>query len=603
MAISNLITPGQATERPSVSAFFGQSYTGGATQKVSSTMMSDSFVDSTVNMLKGLNTEIARIQTTSKKTLVGFDKVINSIRDLNRNITMRFRTLNNELTASRVDFLRGVLNAPEVPPADLGGTPILVMKNDQPTTEPPKKDPEKNPSLLEMLMSTAGEAVLGQVLTKMLTGGGAIAKTLISAIFNPLVLGAAGFVALAYFAGKARAENPEGFVEFMNKMKTGGEKSKVITGPEEETKKFGPVKESGIIKPSEILKRNNLTEQDVVSTKFNAATKSNIMTVKDGRWIDLSSKSDKLQPPETHPDYVEPGYTTPSGNLLKEPQTPAQKSQANRAKAAAGTPLPVATPTAEPRSAAAPAPASPPAASTGTPTRGSLKGALEKSLPVKKSEPSAGASEGEVKAEQKKETGDIIMGTNQFKQRRAKTMDGDKLAEFEGYKTSEQKSLADQMIPDARSPGSNIDRGSADEFEIRARLERGERVDPDKPPPTMTKRELANRIKDYGMPALASGAYTPEEFQKITKQAGQYQWQSNAQEKAGEWIKNQSAEAMARKSFRPLVPPVVMNNSSTTNNSSSSGGEGNNVAGQNFPLSAINPHIQEFLAKQNVQYQ
>ena len=119
----------------------------------------------------------------------------------------------------------------------------------------------------------------------------------------------------------------------------------------------------------------------------------------------------------------------------------------------------------------------------------------------------------------------------------------------------------------------------------------------------MTKRELASRIEQFGMPALAAGAYTPEEFKKITKQAGQYQWQSNAQEKAGEWIKNQSAEAHAKRTLKPLVPPVVMNNTSSTNNSSSSGGEGNNVSGQNFPLSAINPHIQEFLQKQNVQYQ
>jgi hypothetical protein len=49
--------------------------------------------------------------------------------------------------------------------------------------------------------------------------------------------------------------------------------------------------------------------------------------------------------------------------------------------------------------------------------------------------------------------------------------------------------------------------------------------------------------------------------------------------------------------------PIVMNNSSTTNSSSSSGGEGNNVSWQNFPLTAINPHIQEFLQKQNMQYQ
>jgi hypothetical protein len=159
------------------------------------------------------------------------------------------------------------------------------------------------------------------------------------------------------------------------------------------------------------------------------------------------------------------------------------------------------------------------------------------------------------------------------------------------------------MIPDARMPGFNIDRGSADEFEIMAKLGRGERVDPDKPPPTMTKRELASRIEQFGMPALAAGAYTPEEFQKITKQAGQYQWQTNAQEKAGEWIKNQSAEAMARKTMKPLVPPVVMNNTSTSNSSSADGGEANNIAGQNFAMSAINPAIQEFLSKQNVQYQ
>jgi hypothetical protein len=182
-------------------------------------------------------------------------------------------------------------------------------------------------------------------------------------------------------------------------------------------------------------------------------------------------------------------------------------------------------------------------------------------------------------------------------------MNDDQVNEFEGFKNSAQKSLSNQMISDVRSPTSSIDRGSADEFAIRAKLEKGERVDPDKPPPTMTKRELASRIEQFGMPALASGAYSPDEYWKITKQADQPQWKSTAQDKAGEWIKNQSAEAMAKKSLKPLVPPVVMNNSSTSNSSSNEGGEGNNVAGQNFPLSATNPHIQEFLAKQNVQYQ
>jgi hypothetical protein len=48
---------------------------------------------------------------------------------------------------------------------------------------------------------------------------------------------------------------------------------------------------------------------------------------------------------------------------------------------------------------------------------------------------------------------------------------------------------------------------------------------------------------------------------------------------------------------------TVINTSSSTNIGSTEGGEANNVAGTNLPLSAINPHIQEFLAKQNLQYQ
>jgi len=498
MAISNLITPGQATERPSVSAFFGQSYTASASQKVSSTMMSDSFVDSTMNMLKVLNAEISRIQDTAKKTLAGFDKVINSIRELNRSITMRFRTLNNELTASRVDFLRGVLNAPETPMPDLGGAPILVMKNDQPAATP-TPSPNAAPSLLEMLTSAVGEAVLGQALTKMLTGGGAIAKTLISAIFNPLVLGAAGFVALAYFAGKARAENPEGWLDFQLKMRSGAERAKVIQGPQAEVEQFGPVKESGVIAPGEVLKRNKLTKDDVASSK------GNIVTLKDGRWFDTTSKSDKLQPAITHPDYVEPGYTTPSGNLLKEPQTPVQKSQANRAKAA-GTPLPV----------AAPAPATPPAASakpptdsgganegeTGTPTRKTLKGALEKSLPVKKDQG------GDIDPDQKEMQPDIV---------------------------AEKPT---KLSMSAENPKNSL--LSVDSVE---------------------------RMMDTRVIQMAETI----RMQNINKTG--------------------------------INQPIVMNNTSSTNNSSSSGGEGNNIAGQNFPLSAINPHIQEFLAKQNVQYQ
>lgn len=519
MAISNLVSPGQASERPSVSAFFGQSYTAGATQKVSSTMMSDSFVDSTMNMLKGLTTEIARIQATAKKTLAGFDKVINSIRELNRSITMRFRTLNNELTASRVDFLRGVLNAPEMPTPDLGGAPVLVMRNDQPAATPTPA-PNAAPSLLDMLMSAAGEAVLGQAITKMFTSGGTIVKTLISSlvplIFNPATLGAAGFVALAYFAGKARAENPEGFLEFMRKVNSGAARAEQITGGNDQN---APNPNADIsrkrLSPPEFLKQQGVISSIGDAGKVVEKIKGSIVTLKDGRWFD-NTKSTKIEPAETHPDYVEPGYTTPSGNLLKEPQTPAQKSQANRAKASAPAAAPVGAPTAEPRPAPAPAtpaptpaPSKPPTDSgganegeaKGAPTRGSLKGALNKSLPIKD------------------QAGDIDPDN--------KGMQPDIVAE-----------KPTKLSMSAENPKNNL--LSVDSVE---------------------------RMMDT----------------KVIQMAETVRMQSTNRTGANQ--------------------PIVMNNSSTTNSSSSSGGEGNNVSGQNFPLSAINPHIQEFLQKQNMQYQ
>ena len=583
MAISNLVSPGQATERPSVSAFFGQSYTAGATQKVSSTMMSDSFVDSTMNMLKGLNTEIARIQTTAKKTLAGFDKVINSIRDLNRNITMRFRTLNNELTASRVDFLRGVLNAPEAPTADLGGTPVLIMKDDKPVDKPNTPAPTGPMDIAGMLFDALG--TLG--LTRSILSGiasffttGALGPALLTGVGIATAFGAIlfGTAALADYIEdklglKKKFADLEKTVEYQEQRLAGQKAAEKAAG--------GPGGPQGRADRTEqranIIKKFGLKMGDLSQDPNDI----NIMVHKDGRKFDLTTGEVVPGTASSTPNYS-PRATTPSA--------PDATSSTSRRKAN----LPQIQQA--PESTGAPTPATNKSNFTPKPN-------AERNFTPRPTTTTGGASEGEVKAEQKKETGDIIMGTNQFKPRRAKTMNDDQVNEFEGFKNSSQKSLANQMIPDARNPGSNIDRGSADEFEIMSKLERGERVDPDKPPPTMTKRELASRIEQFGMPALAAGAYTPEEFKKITKQAGQYQWQSNAQEKAGEWIKNQSAEAMAKKSFKPLVPPVVMNNTSSTNNSSSSGGEGNNVAGQNFPLSATNPHIQEFLAKQNVQYQ
>ena len=223
------------------------------------------------------------------------------------------------------------------------------------------------------------------------------------------------------------------------------------------------------------------------------------------------------------------GYTTPSGNLLKEPQTPAQKSQANRAKASAPAAAPVAAPTAEPRPATAPAPAAPTAAPTGAPTRGSLKGALGKSLPVAPPTDSGGASEGEAKAEPKKEPG--VGGADTDNQ----GMQQDVVAEKPTRLSMSSESPSLTPTEDPKNSLLSVD--------------------------------YAERMMDTKMIQMAEVIRMQNTNKTVSNQ------------------------------------PIVMNNSSTTNSSSSSGGEGNNVSGQNFPLSAINPHIQEFLQKQNMQYQ
>jgi hypothetical protein len=143
---------------------------------------------------------------------------------------------------------------------------------------------------------------------------------------------------------------------------------------------------------------------------------------------------------------------------------------------------------------------------------------------------------------------------------RPDAMSDDERNEYEGFKTKKQygnkDSLWNQKVAhpnaEAAAMGYTVDRGDAEEMDVRARLRRGERVDPDNPPGTMTKRELASRIQQEGMPALASGAYTPEEFQKITRNAGKFQWQADAEEKFREAEKEKKKPQPER--IRPLVP-------------------------------------------------
>ena len=599
MAISNLVTPGQTTERPSVSSFFGQSNANTSTEKVSSSMLSDSFIDSTVNMLKGLSDEIARIQNTAKKTLAGFDKIINSIRELNRSITMRFKSLNSELTASRVDFLRGVLNAPEQPTPELGGgSPVIVMKNDQPAAATPAAAPSAPTSLLDMLTSAAGEAALTQTITKLFSGGSFL-SSILPLIFNPATLAAGGFLALAYFAGKARAENPEGWLDFQLKMRSGAERAKVITGPEEETKKYGPVQESGVIAPGEVLKRNKLTKEDVASSK------GNIVTLKDGRWFDTTSKSDKLQSPETNPNKTK-GSTptvsstaTPAEAVAAPASTPGATSVSTASSTSSS--MPAAAPSAVPTNSAAPSvmnsspgsasstgaptikpapPATPlpaisgndpEAAPTGAPTRGSLRNSLDKSIPVNPLE-NSGSTNNDANS------GNLKAGNVGGVDEKSANAETNSIQSKLGITGSAEKVKADAGNLKAK----NIGGVDADQ----------QGMQPDVVPNSQDSKPSQLSISS-GTPSLNSNA-NPNSMLNV-----------DSAERMIETKVIQMAEVIRMQSSNKASSnqPIVMNNTTTSNSSSSEGGEGNNVSGQNFPLSAINPLIQEFLAKQNVNYQ
>ena len=292
-------------------------------QRVSSGMLSNDIVASMIDTLRGLNTELLRITDIAKTIINSFRNIIVSIKELNKNVTSRFRSLNSELNASKLEFVKTIFGIPKIEmPKMENGDPINVLAPDpaDPKGEKPKT------SLLDLLTSAAGGAALSQAIQKLFSSVDFM-KLILPFIFNPITLGAVGLIMLAYFAGKARADNPEEWEEFKRKLRGAGARSEVITGPSQETEKFGPVRESGVIRPDEVLNRNNLTRDDVSSSK------GNIITLKDGRWFDTTSKNDKLQPPELHPDYKEPGYSGSAANLLKQKMTPVEKSRQSRAAA------------------------------------------------------------------------------------------------------------------------------------------------------------------------------------------------------------------------------------------------------------------------------
>jgi len=333
MAISNLLpAQGANDNRPNLKQFFGKNpaTANDNVQRVSSGMFSNAFIDSVVGALQGLAQEIAKITEIAQKVIASFGNIVESIKALNKDVTNRFRVLNNELNASKIDFIRTVLAIPKTDtPVKIDGVPVNVKQEEQ------KKEGDADgffEKLIQMwLVKNLGEGAIallkslldfakGTMVTLIkfvaetlprllallegaLTGPAAtaLANGLRAAIFNPVTLAGAGFIALAYWAGEQRKQNPEAWVDFQLKMRGAGERSKVITGPQAETDKFGPLEESGVIRPFDVLKANGLVKDQRDIRNVVDFADGDIITLKDGRWFDTKSKSTELQPAETNP--------------------------------------------------------------------------------------------------------------------------------------------------------------------------------------------------------------------------------------------------------------------------------------------------------------
>jgi hypothetical protein len=152
MAISNLLPAGGANDnRPNLKQFFGKNpaVANDNVERVSSGMFTNTFMDSVVTTLHGLVDELRYITDIAKNVIASFGAIVKSLKSLNKEITSRFRVLNNDLNASKIDFIKAVLAIPkmgDVPKID--GVPVNV--NQQETL---KKEDDKN-GLLSGLFNT-----------------------------------------------------------------------------------------------------------------------------------------------------------------------------------------------------------------------------------------------------------------------------------------------------------------------------------------------------------------------------------------------------------------------------------------------------------------
>jgi hypothetical protein len=332
MAISNLIVGGQSFERPNVGAFFGKSPAGSNdnVEQVSSNFFGNDMFKAINGAIGVIGKELSKLQDFSKNIIKSFDALIKITRDLNRDITRRFRDTNDHMNQSRLDFLRSVMLTP-VPASDRATTiGALVDKAEQKQTEAPPAEEKK--SFLDSMLDLAGLAEnakdafdLAKKYGPRIMQG---ARAFVGGAGLPITALAGGLVALAYQRKQAQEADPLGAENFDRATASGAKRAEVIQGPEADANapNAGADISRKKLSPPDFLMREGIIKMPSEAKNVIANIKGDIITLKDGRYFD--NKEQILRNPDG----------TPAG---KTSSRESQDLRENKSESAAGTPAKV----------------------------------------------------------------------------------------------------------------------------------------------------------------------------------------------------------------------------------------------------------------------
>ena len=572
MAISNLVSPGKKMNLPGVSAFFGtqERSANDNIQKISSTMLSDSMVSSVVETLKVFTSEIGRLQETSKNIVRSFVGLIKSFKAINRDINIRFKSLSSDLTASRLDFTRNILAA-GTGGAAVAGAGVAAEVRD-PTRQEKEKDKEKKEdddrfSFVDALAGLLGLKAIGSAVLR----GGASATTTLArglgmAITNPIVagmLGASTAFAAALFGSAAIGdwlENKFGIKEKI-KAREGTEEYKELQKTQKDASeaarnRVGETRASRNQSLGEFLQSKGLRPAGK-EIKTVPGSPDLITIIKDGH-PDKGKTFNFKTGEEVRPSTGTPTTPAPPAAPTIDKATESARSTTDTASSSStgagegGAGLNV-VPAGEPVGSPAPAPAAPApaAAPTGAPAPAAPAGGggapAPSGAPARADTGGGGEPLGTITAQH------WMLNHPEVAAAYAKLSPDDKKKAAE-IAAAGQESQARNFVMQKSGPQDQTARG-------RARA-------------TMQSMGAEPQGAPSGAPTAAPAPTAPE-----------------------------APPATPAPPAAGSGAPVVVNNNSSQASESASNTEGNNVAGQNFPMFVADPFVQSYIQRQTPHYQ